>query len=95
MVALRLFALLLLAALALPASADVFPYEAVGIQGRNNLVDSNAQSCSQTDGCYTRTGAKCSANPGARCDLQIVPAGRCTYGALTAGGPGDPICVWP
>jgi hypothetical protein len=92
MVALRLFTLLLLAAsIALPARADVFPYEAAGIQGRNNLVDSNAQSCDQTEGCFTRTGARCSANPGTRCDLQIVPAGRCTYGELLTGL----ICVFP
>jgi len=100
MVALRLFTLLLLAAsVALPASADVFPYEADGIAGRNNLVDSNAISCDTTgtpavpgQGCYTRTGGLCSANPGKMCDLQIIPAGRCTSGDLSGG---LVSCVWP
>jgi len=115
MVALRLFSLLLVAMFALPARADVFPYEQVGGGGKNNVLDSNAESCDNSpfpfafndtthgwggpgEGCYTRTGAKCSANPGKLCDLQVVPKGRCTYGDLTAltGGPGaTPTCVWP
>jgi thrombospondin type 3 repeat protein len=105
MVALRLFSLLLAVGFALPAHAFTFPYEQVGQGGKNNLIDSNAEACdnspfnsgtnlwaSSGEGCYTRTGAKCSANPGKICDLQIVPKGRCTYGDLSATGPG---CVWP
>ena len=73
MVALRLFALLLAASFALPAHADVFPYEVVTQVGRNNIIDSNALSCDpgtfsggtwiNSEGCYTRTGTRCSANP--------------------------------
>ena len=93
MVAIRLFTLLLLAAsIAMPARADVFPYEAVGVGGRNNMVDSNASSCDSTEGCYNRTGARCSLNPNTLCDLQIVPAGRCTSGDLTTGLASK---VWP
>ena len=92
MVALRLFALLLAASFALPAYADVFPYEVVTQVGRNNIIDSNAISCDNTDGCYTRTGTACSANPGQICDLQIVPAGRCTTGNLATG---LTSCVFP
>jgi len=108
MVALRLFSLLLVALFSLPARADVFPYEQMGVAGQNNLIDSNAESCdnspfngsswsSSGEGCYSRTGSKCSANPGKLCDLQVVPKGRCTYGDLSAtGGPGGTnTCVWP
>ena len=45
MVALRLFSLLLVVGYALPARALTFPYEALGIQGPNNITDSNAESC--------------------------------------------------
>src|SRR5262245_41346161 len=102
MVALRLFALLLAASIALPAHADVFPYEVVTQVGRNNIIDSNALSCDpgtlsagtwiNSEGCYTRTGTRCSANPNQICDLQIVPAGRCTTGSLAGG---EASCVWP
>ena len=106
------FALCLLIPLS-QARAQVSPYEWLTVTGRNNLVDSNAESCDNSpfpvggstvsswsgpgEGCYTRTGAKCSANPGAICDLQVVPKGRCSYGDLSAtGGPGATnTCVWP
>jgi hypothetical protein len=93
MVALRLIALVLLVgSMALPASADIFPYEAVGSAGDNGAVDSNALSCDSVEGCYTATGTKCSDNPSQLCDLQRIPAGRCTYGSLTGG---LNSCVWP
>ncbi len=93
MVALRLFTLLLLAAsIALPARADIFPYEAETAYGRNNIPDSNASSCNSTEGCYNRTGARCSATPNQICDLQRIPEGRCTSGDLTTG---LASCVWP
>ncbi len=97
MVALRLFALILLTgSLALSARADLFPYENVGTGGDNNTIDSNALSCDTGEGCYTTTGARCSDNPNQLCNLQIVPAGRCTYGSLTSGvGPGGTSCVFP
>jgi len=96
MVALRLVALLLLVgSTALPAHADIFPYEAVGSGGPNNVVDSNSSSCDSVEGCYTRTGTLCSANPNELCDLQIVPAGRCSYGNLTPGTGVLTSCVWP
>src|SRR5512144_2719933 len=110
MVALRLFSLLLAVGFALPAHALTFPYEAVGVGGRNNIIDSNAESCdnspfnvgtnswsSSGQGCYNRTGGLCSADPSHMCDLQLIPKGRCSYGSLaTNGGPGGTnTCVWP
>ncbi len=106
MVALRLFSLLLAVGYALPAYALTFPYEYVVTGGRNNIIDSNAESCDNStfvggvwtppnggQGCYNRTGGLCSADQNHMCDLQIVPANRCTYG--------DPAplvgtsCLWP
>ena len=108
MVALRLFSLLLAIGFASTVRAAVFPYEQVGQGGPNNLIDSNAESCDNSpyngttwsgpgEGCYNRTGGKCSADPNHMCDLQIVPAGRCTYGDDSAtGGPGGTnTCLWP
>jgi Thrombospondin type 3 repeat len=110
MVALRLFSLLLAVGFALPAHALTFPYEVVTQGGRNNIIDSNAESCDNStfnsgtnlwtgsgEGCYNRTGAKCSADPNHICDLQLIPKGRCTFGSLDpAGGPsGTNTCVWP
>ncbi|HTO68886.1 MAG TPA: thrombospondin type 3 repeat-containing protein [Myxococcota bacterium] len=113
MVALRLFSLLLAVGFALPAHAFTFPYEQLGIGGKNNITDSNSESCDNSpfpingtsssawagpgEGCYTRTGAKCSANPAKLCDLQAVPNGRCTYGDLNPGGGNNQLnsCVWP
>jgi len=93
MVALRLTALLLLVgSMALPAHADVFPYEAVGSSGTNNVVDSNASQCDSVEGCFTATGTRCKDNPNEICNLSIVPAGRCTYGNL-AGGLNS--CIFP
>lgn len=108
MVALRLFSLLLALGFAVPAYALTFPYEAVTQGGRNNIIDSNGESCDNStfngavwtgpgQGCYNRTGGLCSAQQNQICDLQIVPKGRCTYGNLSAtGGPGGTnTCVWP
>src|SRR5262249_10509007 len=87
-----------------PSGAQVFPYEAVGQGGRNNIIDSNAESCDNSpftngggvwtppnggQGCFNRTGGLCSADPNHMCDLQLIPKGRCSYGSLAAtGGPG-------
>jgi hypothetical protein len=57
-------------------------YEAVGISGQNNVVDSNASQCDSVEGCYTRR--RC-VPPIRTCDLQAVPAGRCSYGDLSTG----------
>src|SRR5215475_6362323 len=110
MVALRLFSLLLAVGYALPAYALTFPYEYLTQGGRNNVVDSNAESCDNSpisggvwtppnggQGCYNRTGGLCSADQNHMCDLQLIPKGRCTYGNLSAtGGPGGTnTCVWP
>jgi len=93
MVALRLIALLLLVgSVALPAHADVFPYEAVGSSGQNNVLDSNASSCDSVEGCFSATGTRCKDNPNQLCNLAIVPAGRCSYGNLA---PGLASCVYP
>ena len=104
-----LLALALLAA-ASPSRAQVFPYESVGQGGRNNIIDSNGESCDNSafvggvwtppnggQGCYNRHGGLCSADPNHMCDLQLIPKGRCTYGDLAAnGGPGGTnTCVWP
>src|SRR5215468_10511223 len=90
---------LLLLAVANPSAAQVFPYEAVGQGGRNNIIDSNAESCDNSpfnggtgvwasggQGCYNRTGGLCSADPNHMCDLQLIPKGRCSYGSLAANG---------
>ena len=85
-----------------PARADVFPYEAVGQGGRNNTIDSNAESCDNSpcpgctgttgtwssggQGCYNRIGGLCSADPTHMCDLQLIPKGRCSYGNLSVTG---------
>ncbi len=110
MVALRLFSLLLALGFAVPAYALTFPYEAVTQAGRNNIIDSNAESCDNSpfnpgtgvwasggQGCYNSAGALCSAQPNQICDLQVVPNGRCSYGNLASnGGPGGTnTCVWP
>ncbi len=92
----RLALVLLALAIGRLAHADVFSYEAVGNAGRNNTIDSNALSCDTAEGCYTNLGARCSDNPNQLCNLQIVPAGRCTYGSLTSGvGPFGTSCVFP
>ena len=93
-------ALLLLLAIAVAdtaaAVAVVAPYQEIVGNGRNNLTDVTAfGSCGFTiDGggnfvpgvCRDRTGAPCPA--GAVCDLERVPAGRCSHGA-------NAICIWP
>ena len=95
----RGLALCLLAA-ATQSLAQVAPYEWVTQAGPNNLIDSNAESCDHSkfvggvwtppnggQGCYNRTGGLCSADPNHTCDLQIVPANRCTYGDPAPNGP--------
>src|SRR5262245_3415587 len=88
--------------------AQVSAYEWVTQAGRNNLIDSNPESCDKSpfspvtgwagngQGCYTSSGALCSAAPNQMCNLQTVPEGRCTFGNLaTNGGPGGTnTCVW-
>ena len=92
-----LFALLLFAVSARSLRAQVIGYEWVTQAGRNNLIDSNPTSCDPVLGCYNRTGSRCGLLPAQLCDLQVVPAGRCTYGDLSSsGGPGRTnTCVWP
>ena len=94
MVALRLFSLLLVVgSCAAGVRAHCFRTSTSVTGGRNNIIDSNAESCDNStfvggvwtppnggQGCYNRTGGLCSADPNHMCDLQIVPAGRCTYG---------------
>ena len=72
--------------LALTARAEVFGYEWVLQSGPNNVIDSTA-SCGFS-GCYDKTGILCRSTPGSICNLQIVPAGRCSYGA-----PGQHLCL--
>src|SRR5258706_2065286 len=104
--------LLVVGLLPLPtrSPAQVTAYEWVTQGGRNNLLDSNPTSCDNGpfnsgagvwsgpgQGCYSRTGALCSADPSHPCDLQRVPKGRCTSGSLaaTGGRGGTNTCVWP
>ncbi|HTO55723.1 MAG TPA: hypothetical protein VMR50_20230 [Myxococcota bacterium] len=48
------------------------------------------------EGCYNRTGGKCSADPNHMCDPLLVPAGRCSYGSLLAGGSDSGLsCLFP
>jgi thrombospondin type 3 repeat protein len=91
-----LFALFVVVPLS-QARAQVTAYEWLTQTGRNNILDSNPTSCDPVEGCFDRTGARCSLNPGKTCDLQIVPKGRCTLGDVRAfGGPGGTnTCVFP
>jgi thrombospondin type 3 repeat protein len=99
---LRSTLLLFLLAFAARAQAQVSAYEWVTQTGRNNLLDSNPESCDASpfnpgtgvwsgpgEGCYDRAGARCALSPGQVCDLQIVPKGRCSFGSIVSG------CIWP
>jgi hypothetical protein len=95
------FALLVLF-LAVQARAQLGAYEWVTQSGRNNVLDSNPTSCDTSpldpnlgwtargEGCYDRSGRRCSDHPGQACDLQIVPKGRCSSGDPASFG-----CLWP
>jgi hypothetical protein len=63
-------------------------------QGTGGAWNPNNAWASSGEGCYNRTGGKCSAQPGTMCDLQIVPKNRCTYGNVGALPLGS-TCVWP
>ena len=76
---------------------DTIPYEVVGAFGENNERDVNAESCDLVLGCFDQQGRACVGdeadpnNPNApdqACDLQTVPAGRCTSGNRNEN-------VWP
>ena len=92
MVVVRMLVALGVFGLTLPVSAqvfDVFPYETVSAFGRNNERDVNAESCDLVLGCFDQQGRLCGGDPAdpnnpngpdQQCDLQTVPAGRCTSG---------------
>ncbi len=95
----RVLIALLVIAMSAPAGAALVPYEAVdgsaGTARGNNLVDVTAtNACGFTivagninlTGCRDRNGVLCPTN--AACDLDRVPAGRCTLGNNAA-------CLWP
>src|SRR5262245_59524805 len=84
----RTFAFVVLFLFAGSARGQV-AYEWVTQAGPNNVVDSNARSCDPFEGCFDNTGEQCALALDRICDLQTVPAGRCTYGDAAAG------CVWP
>ena len=79
---------------------DVIPYEVVGAFGENNERDVNAESCDLVLGCFDQQGRLCGGDPDdpnnpdnpngpdQPCDLQTVPAGRCTTGNSNES-------VWP
>ncbi len=87
----RLLVALVVAAVALPASAqviDVVPYQLVGAFGSNNERDTNEGSCDLEFGCISSTGTLCADNSDQGCVLSTVPAGRCTTG-------NRPDNLWP
>ncbi|TDJ00206.1 MAG: hypothetical protein E2O73_06245, partial [Deltaproteobacteria bacterium] len=87
----RLLVALLVAAVALPASAQVFdvvPYQLVGAFGSNNERDTNEGSCDLEFGCISNTGNICADDPNQGCVLATVPAGRCVSG-------NRPDNLWP
>ncbi len=86
---LRTGAVLIAFLLASPAGAHLFPYQLSDAYGPNNHSDATERACSPGDGCYTRRGALCADVPGALCDLQVVPAGRCAEGDPASGN------LWP
>ena len=97
LLATRILLFLLTITACLPAAASVTaPYRDIVGNGRNNITDVTAAgACGFTlDGggnfvpgvCRDRTGAPC-ATTGV-CDLERVPAGRCSFG-LNSG------CLWP
>src|SRR5215831_7167340 len=69
-------------------SQTIYPYEWVFEAGSNNVVDSNASSCSSTEGCFDNDANACRVFSGEICRLQTVPVGHCSYGPTSA-------CVWP
>ena len=77
------------------AQVTLYPAEQVFASGSNSHGDTTHKACSeqytaspvQSDGCFDAHGAQCSANPGTRCAVARVPAGRCTAGSC--------ICIWP
>ncbi len=98
MVAMRLFAFLIVASFTMTAGADVFPYEGVGASTINGQNDISHRSCNTAGNgpagapytCYSDTGAPCTGlAAGVACELQRVPAGACTGGDLATN------CIWP
>ncbi len=98
MVTIRLFTLLVVALFAMPAVADVFPYEGISASTLNGQVDQTHRSCNTAGNgpagapytCYSDTGAPCTGlAAGTACEVQRVPAGACTGGNLATN------CVWP
>jgi hypothetical protein len=85
MVAIRIFTLLLALGFSTSAFAITAPYTAAG-SGTNNVSDITEGSCDSVQGCPANDGTLCSAAPEARCDVQRVPAGRCS---------GGNACLWP
>ncbi|MFQ5699457.1 MAG: hypothetical protein ACE5IL_14390, partial [Myxococcota bacterium] len=88
MVATRLLVLVLAGLLWAPnAFAQSAPYEGVGDNGVNNVLDiTGFGACELGVGCRDIDGNLCTA--GAACKLERVPAGRCSRGSNTA-------CLWP
>ena len=101
MVALRLFSMLIAVAVAMPAAANIFPYEQVGVEGDNNIIDVNLGSCDtlfqdggDSFGCWDDRGSLCSLAPDSFCDVANVPLGRCLAGSGSPNVAGN-NCIWP
>ena len=92
MVAKFFIPLLLAFGVASTAGATLHPYTFSG-GGNNNNADITAADCTEAKGCFDIHGIRCNdattyASGALRCNLQQVPAGRCTRGR-------DTTCVWP
>jgi hypothetical protein len=99
-------AIVALAMFARVTRAGVTAYAWVSDSGRNNVIDSNPESCDNSpfngtawtgpgEGCYGIDGRTCAVQPANTCELQVVPKGRCTLGNLSVGPGGTNTCVWP
>ncbi|MFQ5699219.1 MAG: hypothetical protein ACE5IL_13160, partial [Myxococcota bacterium] len=72
-----------------PALAQVTseaPYQGIGIGARNNVIDVSALGACTLAGCRDVDGNLCA--PDQPCNLERVPAGRCSRGT-------NPGCLWP
>jgi hypothetical protein len=69
------------------ATTTLYPAELVLVGGENNFTESTYRACDGVWGCFDGNGELCSSSPDSRCEVALVPKGRCTEGT----GP----CIWP
>jgi hypothetical protein len=93
MLAIRVFTFAIAALVAIPAAAQVIPYQGVGTLGTNNVYDIDLTMCqlnpapptlpsADPAGCIDRFFDRCTADPQGLdfCQVRAVPAGRCAGG---------------